>query len=110
MTVATVDVLQVGASLNVLLGGDLDINSGATILEVLEFAVVLSDDVVLDLNAVRFLDAGGIRVLMAARSLAEARQVALRFEGCPPHLTRIFAVVNIDPSTLQPLERGRPTG
>ncbi|WP_158578582.1 STAS domain-containing protein [Spongiactinospora rosea] len=81
----------------VSVAGELDMGAESIVRACLEevFAVP-GMGVVLDLSATTFMDARGISVLVAARSMAERSQVALRVVGMRPRLRSTLKVVGLD--------------
>ncbi|MEU9101965.1 STAS domain-containing protein [Streptomyces sp. NPDC048361] len=69
-------------------------------------------DVILDLRAVTFLDAGGIRLLLSVRDHVERRGGALRLIRGTPRISHVLRIVRLDGffTVLDALPRTFPEG
>jgi anti-sigma B factor antagonist len=80
----------------VTVSGEIDIASAPTLSEAL--VQFVEGNVVVDLGQVTFIDASGLRALIAAHRHIERREGRLIVEDMSPVVRRLFAIAGIDPS------------
>lgn len=82
--------------LRLVLQGDLDIAGAPGLEEAVEALGPDAGDLILDLRAVTFVDAHGLRAVLAARSTSEARGGHMAFVRGPKEVERVFALTGMD--------------
>lgn len=81
----------------VTVSGEVDVASAPALRDALIEAVNHGcPDVVVDVNAVRFIDAAGVEALAAEARRARARGIRLRLLGASRPVVRILAMLNLD--------------
>jgi anti-sigma B factor antagonist len=87
--------------------GEIDLSAEPYIRDRLRDALAEAREaLVIDLSRTTFMDARGIAVLVAARSMSQRARVALRVVGVSPRIRRMLAAVGLDrafrPLTVPP--------
>ncbi|MFN8075722.1 MAG: STAS domain-containing protein [Kineosporiaceae bacterium] len=86
-----------GAATVVEVGGDLDVQTGPALREVLyELAAKGGQDVVLDLSQVSFLDSSGLGVLVGALKRTRAAGGSLRLAGCSGSVLDVLTLTGLN--------------
>lgn len=81
----------------VRLYGEIDLNTGEAVRELLMDAIDAGDSVVVvDLSRVTFCDAGGLGVLIAAQHRARRRGVSLVLSNPGPQMVRLLQITGLD--------------
>ena len=102
---AVVALPEVGPSVRLAAMGEVDISTADTLRDSLRKQIRGGQDVLLDLSAVEFMDASGIRVILDA--IAEAKANGLRLGLVPqlhPHVKKMLELTAVLP--LLPMDDG----
>lgn len=79
----------------IAVAGDIDMAGGPILEEVMlhrEAQLAMSEDLVVDIAGVQFIDSSGLRSLLAAARRAVARSARLELQAVGPEVIRLFEI------------------